>query len=30
MSALVLKLDGHAHVKTTTTYDGQEVFSIID
>ena len=30
MSALVLKLEGHAHVRTTITSDGQEVFSIID
>jgi hypothetical protein len=31
MSALVLKLEGHAqHVRTTTTSDGQEVFSIIN
>jgi hypothetical protein len=30
MSALVLKLDGQAHVRTATTSDGQEVFSIID
>jgi hypothetical protein len=31
MSALVLKLEGHAqHVRTTATADGQEVFLIID
>jgi len=31
MSALVLKLEGHAqHVRKTATSEGQEVFSIID
>jgi hypothetical protein len=30
MSALVLKLEGHAHVRTAITSDGQEVFSIIN
>ncbi len=31
MSALVLKLEGHVqHVRTTTTSDVQEVFSIMD
>ena len=28
MSALVLKLEGHAHVRTAITSDGQEVFLI--
>lgn len=30
MSALVLKLEGHVHVRTTTTSDGRDVFSIMD